>query len=314
VALAADLGRLLLEAKGRVRHGQWIGWVREHCPFTVRTAQNYMKLAEQLGKPNAKRISHLGVRHALAELADTGRRDGERTAIIDGLGVPSVKELVNAMGVEPDSHIRTAAVTGWATDRRFLDKLTNEEREVFRQLPTGEFAKPMSAETIEGLVSAHEDAARPLKRIGRRFNPKDRIGRELKRLRPMVLMEAESGEVIPADADTFAMLRRRHKGADVNYDPQRQIIVFRLEGAVVAALCPGQGLEDLGVKGDAAEVVRGLLADLRAKLDQVEAAELGDPIEAVQVAVRLAKAAAELDALCPAPAKTTKEGTESPAG
>jgi hypothetical protein len=42
---AFQVGQRLLWVKERVcRHGEFEDWVREHCPFSVRTAQKYMKL------------------------------------------------------------------------------------------------------------------------------------------------------------------------------------------------------------------------------------------------------------------------------
>jgi hypothetical protein len=43
-AMAA--GDLLAEAKGRVKHGEWLPWLEEHCAISERTAQLYMRLAE----------------------------------------------------------------------------------------------------------------------------------------------------------------------------------------------------------------------------------------------------------------------------
>src|SRR5829696_7015241 len=62
---AIRCGDSLNAAKGKVRHGEWLPWLRENFPAGVREAQNYMRLAA-----NAQRVSHLGtVRGALAELS-----------------------------------------------------------------------------------------------------------------------------------------------------------------------------------------------------------------------------------------------------
>jgi hypothetical protein len=67
LAHAIAAGDALRKAKELVgQHGTWLAWVREHCDFTERTAQRYMRLAA-----NATRVSDLGtVREALATLAD----------------------------------------------------------------------------------------------------------------------------------------------------------------------------------------------------------------------------------------------------
>jgi Protein of unknown function (DUF3102) len=43
-AIAA--GELLIEAKGRLSHGQWLPWLQDHCTISERTAQLYMRVAK----------------------------------------------------------------------------------------------------------------------------------------------------------------------------------------------------------------------------------------------------------------------------
>src|SRR5687768_17211090 len=44
---ARRAGQLLLEAKKQVTHGDWKKWVKDHCKFSLRTAQTYMVLARR---------------------------------------------------------------------------------------------------------------------------------------------------------------------------------------------------------------------------------------------------------------------------
>jgi hypothetical protein len=39
-------GELLIEAKAKVPHGQWLPWLRDNCAMSERTAQLYMRLAK----------------------------------------------------------------------------------------------------------------------------------------------------------------------------------------------------------------------------------------------------------------------------
>jgi phage N-6-adenine-methyltransferase len=49
VERALTAGDLLLEAKTRVAHGQWLPWLKENCPdISTRTIQNYMRVAREL--------------------------------------------------------------------------------------------------------------------------------------------------------------------------------------------------------------------------------------------------------------------------
>jgi hypothetical protein len=73
LAHALEAGRLLAQAKRRVAHGEWQDWVRTNCPFSVRTAQSYMRVVnrfEALGEAKAQRVALLSYREALALLAE----------------------------------------------------------------------------------------------------------------------------------------------------------------------------------------------------------------------------------------------------
>lgn len=65
---AIRVGRLLMEAREGMRHGSWLPWIRKHCAFGPRMAQNYIRLARSesvLGLSDAKRVSHSSLRSAL---------------------------------------------------------------------------------------------------------------------------------------------------------------------------------------------------------------------------------------------------------
>ncbi len=46
VAHGITAGELLIEAKEKVPHGQWLPWLKENCAISERTAQLYMRLAK----------------------------------------------------------------------------------------------------------------------------------------------------------------------------------------------------------------------------------------------------------------------------
>jgi hypothetical protein len=65
---AISAGRLLIEAKAKVRHGEWLPWLENNFPASEDTAHNYMRLAR-----NSERVRNLeapSIRSAIAELAD----------------------------------------------------------------------------------------------------------------------------------------------------------------------------------------------------------------------------------------------------
>jgi hypothetical protein len=69
LAHARGAGALLAEAKARVPHGEWLGWLKAHCNFTPRTAQRYMQLAEHWEEIVAKGGEGLNLNGALKLLA-----------------------------------------------------------------------------------------------------------------------------------------------------------------------------------------------------------------------------------------------------
>jgi len=67
-------GEYLIAAKDRLAHGEWLPWLKEHCPdVSAQVAQRYMRIARKwsdLGSVNAYSSTHLGVNEALALLAE----------------------------------------------------------------------------------------------------------------------------------------------------------------------------------------------------------------------------------------------------
>ncbi len=44
-----EIGRLLIQAKKQVNHGEWGKWLADNIDFTIRTADRFMKCAERFG-------------------------------------------------------------------------------------------------------------------------------------------------------------------------------------------------------------------------------------------------------------------------
>jgi hypothetical protein len=74
---AIRCGELLLEAKVKVGHGDWLPWLKANCSFRPRTARAYMQLARAMPTlPEAKwqRVANLSVRDAIAQLGQQARQ------------------------------------------------------------------------------------------------------------------------------------------------------------------------------------------------------------------------------------------------
>ena len=69
---ALKAGELLIRAKAVVEHGQWEGWLIQHCVVAPRTAQAYMRLVNTLPKlshAEAQRVADLPLRQAIKAIA-----------------------------------------------------------------------------------------------------------------------------------------------------------------------------------------------------------------------------------------------------
>ena len=72
VANIVETGRLLIQAKAALSRGEWLPMIESDLPFSPRTAQMLMEIAEHPGITNAKHVSLLppswGTLHALTKL------------------------------------------------------------------------------------------------------------------------------------------------------------------------------------------------------------------------------------------------------
>jgi hypothetical protein len=66
-----NTGRLLNEAKDRVKHGDWLAWLKEHVGISDRTARRYMAIFNS-GLKTAT-VANLGIRGASVELTKIRR-------------------------------------------------------------------------------------------------------------------------------------------------------------------------------------------------------------------------------------------------
>jgi hypothetical protein len=64
LAHAVEAGRLLVEAKAQLPHGQWLPWLREQCGVPERSAQRYMELAAYAAEPKSDNLADLAMRGA----------------------------------------------------------------------------------------------------------------------------------------------------------------------------------------------------------------------------------------------------------
>ena len=81
---AIDVGLLLIEAKRRLHHGEWMKWLTERCEMPGRTARYYMRIAQNRESIRQNgNVANLSLRAAVESIA-TGVPDGPFDPVDDG--------------------------------------------------------------------------------------------------------------------------------------------------------------------------------------------------------------------------------------
>ncbi len=80
-----EIGKRLIEAKQQLQHGEWLPWLRDKVDFTERSAQNFMKIAQEYSKTQP--VSYLPYTKLLAllQVPDEDREEFlHETHLVDG--------------------------------------------------------------------------------------------------------------------------------------------------------------------------------------------------------------------------------------
>lgn len=133
VDAAQCAGRLLIEAKSLVPHGQWAQWLGENCAVAPRTAQAYMRLQKRMSElpaREAQRVALLPLREAMAAIS-TAPEYPARSPILPGLRFKSRAEstkVVDAMRKSADAIRKSARVIGFCgrLKRTQFDSMRNK--------------------------------------------------------------------------------------------------------------------------------------------------------------------------------------------
>lgn len=117
---AVEAGKLLLQAKRGLNHGQWGEWLEENVSVTERQAQKYMRLAKnkpKLDKSNPNWSSEMTIAEALQSLSEL-MRDA------NGSQPPSHDDVLK---LDPKKHKEHVAELQRFVDRR---RLTKDDRPI----------------------------------------------------------------------------------------------------------------------------------------------------------------------------------------
>jgi hypothetical protein len=170
-----------MQAKEKVPHGKWIPWLEKHCDFSLRTAQAYMQAARKhptLDEAKAQRVALLPFRDALRELAEGTTRKGkpweDRRAAVGLIEDKALGEVMASVdrAVGPDRFVESAKKTGWASDGRFMAKLSEQEREEVQQIPVDPVFQRVPPANVDQVLVDVKDLT-PLRVLGYFRVPRD---------------------------------------------------------------------------------------------------------------------------------------------
>lgn len=91
-----EIGKLLIEAKEAIPHGDWLPWLRDRVEFSERTAQNFMRVAREYAS-NPQLVADLGsVKKAIA-LLDVPEEERETFVEETGAAQLTARQLEEAI-------------------------------------------------------------------------------------------------------------------------------------------------------------------------------------------------------------------------
>lgn len=172
------IGNGLIEAKGKLNHGEWLPWLTENVGYSEKQAENYMKIARNYSNPQL--VADLGMRKALSLLA---LPDGER-----------------------ENFVAEANVVDMTS--RELEKAVRERAE----------ALEAKAKAETDLKAMEDAVAKTMTSLDQANSAKDALQKELDELksRPVevAVMEADTAEIEKARAEAVAAMQKKLDKAD----------------------------------------------------------------------------------------------------
>jgi hypothetical protein len=156
---AIQAGALLIDAKAQVKHGGWLPWLEANFPGSVRSAQGYMRLAENA--EDAQRVAHLGLKGALREISAPKPEPKDETAASNRphplTAAIAKREAAKAKAdaIDPKTYQdHTAAAKAW------ID-VAEANRDVIREL-----ARQFCVQSTEAEAEGADDLATAYARAG----------------------------------------------------------------------------------------------------------------------------------------------------
>jgi hypothetical protein len=155
IGRAVEVGRLLVEAKSQVKHGEWAAWVEQNCECSLRTCQVYMRVynhRDQIQGPKAQLPALLSLEGVIAALATSKEAPSMGTVQPRGTVVVSDQQEAPERVV-----VKPAPVTGQS---RVNGQLVDDPPDVAKLRAAGKISAGVVPEIEEPDETTSVDAVR----------------------------------------------------------------------------------------------------------------------------------------------------------
>lgn len=235
-----EIGRLLVEAKGTVAHGEWGKWLQENCAYSTSNANNLMRLYTEYGESEQvsffeenklELFGNLNRSQAIALLAvpRSERADFVREHDVQSMSVSELEEA-----------IKKAKAEGRAEAEAESEGLEESVRETVRVQVEAEMEKRIreaeeSAESARSAVSLAESKLKAKEQeLKNRESDVKRLDENNETLRQKyeterLAKEERDGQIekLRADMDDLsAQLEAAGKPAEITPEEREQIAIF----------------------------------------------------------------------------------------
>ena len=155
-----SIGRMLIEVKGRLEHGQFMNWLNEKVSFSPSTANNFMRIARELPKtPSLIGLPHTKVL-ALLDIPEDQREQFAQDIQADEKSTREIQRLIKAAN---DAEIARQKAEKRASDAETqLDTQTRiaaQQQTLAEQYSEQYYSENTRANQLEAQLSAAKAAA-----------------------------------------------------------------------------------------------------------------------------------------------------------
>lgn len=257
-----EIGRLLVEAKGTVAHGEWGKWLEENCAYSTSNANNLMRLYTEYGESEQvsffeenklELFGNLNRSQAIALLAvpRSERADFVREHDVQSMSVSELEEA-----------IRKAKAEGRAEAEAESEGLEESVRETVRVQVEAEMEKRIreaeeSAESARSAVSLAES----------KLKAKEQ---ELKSRESDVKRLDENNETLRQKYETERLAKEERDGQIEKLKADMDDLTGKLEAAEKPAEIPPEEREQIAVFARAEADAE--IASLKAQLEKAKIA------------------------------------------